>query len=108
MDISLTGVSNVTLLEVCRKLEDVGCGFYPNSKFVHIDVRRPGMGHAFWIDASGPGEPSRYVDSWPGVVQSGGMAWDGRAMAEQDLAEESGVSTSSVCSDGPRADRRGR
>ena len=26
-------------------------------------------------DASGPGEPPRYVDSWPGVVIEGAMAW---------------------------------
>jgi hypothetical protein len=105
MDISVTGVANVSLLELCRKLDDVGCGFYPNSRFVHVDVRRPGTGHAFWIDASGPGEPSRYVDSWPGVVLGGGMAWDGRHMAEQEAPQEGGVSTSSVCNDGPRGDR---
>jgi len=75
MDIQVHGVPNATLLQFCRKLEDVGCGFYPNSKFVHVDVRRPGTGHALWIDASGPGEPPRYVDSWPGVIESGGMVW---------------------------------
>jgi hypothetical protein len=76
MDISVMGVPNAALFELCRTLDDVGCGFYPNSKFVHLDVRRPGTGHAFWIDASGPGEPSRYVDSWPGVVEGGALVWD--------------------------------
>ena len=76
VDIQIQGVSNTKVFEVCRKLDDVGCGFYPNSKFVHVDVRRPGTGHAVWIDASGPGEPPRYVDAWPGVLsQGGGFIW---------------------------------
>jgi hypothetical protein len=75
MDIQVHGVRNEQLFQFCRKLEDVGCGYYPNSKFVHVDVRKPGTGHAFWIDTSGPGEPSHYVDSWPGVVEKGALAW---------------------------------
>jgi hypothetical protein len=75
MDIQVYGIPNETLFQYCRKLEDVGCGYYPNSKFVHVDVRKPGTGHAFWIDISGPGEPSRYVDSWPGIVEQGALAW---------------------------------
>ncbi|TKD08924.1 YcbK family protein [Polyangium fumosum] len=74
-DIQVHGIPNATIFELCRKLDDVGCGFYPNSKFVHVDVRRPGTGHALWIDASGPSEPPQYVDSWPGVLEKGGMAW---------------------------------
>ena len=77
MDILVQGVPNAELFLYCRKLDDVGCGYYPNSKFVHVDVRRPGTGHAFWIDVSGPGERSKYVDSWPGVVEKGGLAWLG-------------------------------
>ncbi len=79
MDIHVMGVPNSELFKACRKLDDVGCGYYPNSKFVHVDVRRPATGRAFWIDVSGPGEPSRFVDSWPGVVDAGGLAWDARA-----------------------------
>ncbi|WP_437925507.1 DUF882 domain-containing protein [Sorangium sp. So ce291] len=74
MDILVRGVPNAALFQFCRTLDDVGCGFYPNSKFVHVDVRRPGAGRVFWIDISGPGEPSEYVDSWPGVVESGGLS----------------------------------
>lgn len=105
MDISVLGVSNIMLLDVCRKLEDVGCGFYPNSKFIHIDVRRPGSGHPLWIDASGPGEAPRYVDSWPGVVVDGGMAWSEK---REDPVRAGLVSgDSAVCSSGPDgADKR--
>ncbi|MDC0685842.1 YcbK family protein [Sorangium atrum] len=77
MDIHVMGVPNTALFQFCRTLDDVGCGFYPNSKFVHVDVRRPGAGRVFWIDISAPGEPSEYVDSWPGVVESGGLSWGG-------------------------------
>ncbi len=77
MDILVMGVPNTALFQFCRTLDDVGCGFYPNSKFVHVDVRRPGAGRVFWIDISAPGEPSEYVDSWPGVVESGGLSWGG-------------------------------
>lgn len=75
LDLSVQGVPNEEVLKACRKLADVGCGFYPSSKFVHVDVRHARTGKAFWIDASAPGEPSRYVDSWPGVVDSGAMSW---------------------------------
>jgi hypothetical protein len=74
-DVHVMGVANADLFRLCRTLPDVGCGFYPNSKFVHIDVRAPGSGRAYWVDASHPGEPSRYVDSWPGVVEKGALAW---------------------------------
>jgi hypothetical protein len=67
LDIGVQGVDNEALLELCRKLPDVSCGYYPNNKFVHIDVRRRGSGSGFWVDASGPGEPSRYVHAWPGI-----------------------------------------
>lgn len=75
VDIQVHGIPNATVFQLCRTIEDAGCGFYPNSKFVHVDVRRPGTGHAVWIDASGPSEPPRYVDSWPGVLDRGGMVW---------------------------------
>ncbi len=78
MDIAIQGVPNEDLFKACRKLHDVGCGYYPNSKFVHVDVRGIGTGHPFWIDVSKPGEPSRFVDAWPGVIESGGLSWDAK------------------------------
>jgi hypothetical protein len=75
LDISVLGVSNEEVFKVCHSLDDVGCGFYPNKTFVHLDVRRYGDGRVFWIDASRPGERTRYVDSWPGVAERGAMAW---------------------------------
>jgi hypothetical protein len=65
VDMRIAGVRNEELAAACRALADTGCGYYPNSSFVHIDVRAPGTGTVSWIDASGPGEPPRYVTSWP-------------------------------------------
>jgi hypothetical protein len=65
LDFHVDGVTNEALVEFCKTLEDTGCGYYPNSSFVHVDVRAPKTGHVAWIDASGPGEAPRYVASWP-------------------------------------------
>lgn len=65
IDFQVEGVDNVELVAFCRSLKDTGCGYYPNSYFVHLDVRKPGTGSVSWIDASGPGEPPRYVKTWP-------------------------------------------
>ncbi len=65
MDIRVEGVDNEALVAFCKSIPDTGCGYYPNSSFVHVDVRDPGAGHVSWIDASGPGETPRYVTEWP-------------------------------------------
>ncbi len=65
LDLRIAGVRNDELAAACRGLVDTGCGYYPNSSFVHIDVRAPGTGSVSWIDASGPGEVPRYVAAWP-------------------------------------------
>jgi hypothetical protein len=75
LDIGVVGVSNEDVFKACHELADVGCGFYPNKTFVHLDVRRYGDGRVLWIDVSRSGERTRYVDSWPGVVERGAMAW---------------------------------
>jgi hypothetical protein len=65
LDLRVEGVPNEAVVEVCKTLLDTGCGYYPNSSFIHVDVRQPGTGHVAWIDASAPGETPRYVASWP-------------------------------------------
>jgi len=65
LDFRLEGVNNEALVAFCKTLQDTGCGYYPNSLFVHMDVRDPGTGHVSWIDASGPGEAPKYVNVWP-------------------------------------------
>jgi hypothetical protein len=68
LDLYVTGVDNADLFRFCHTLNDVGCGFYPNNKFVHVDVRPFGTHRVAWVDVSEPGAPSEYVSSWPGVL----------------------------------------
>jgi hypothetical protein len=65
LDFRVDGIKNEELVAFCKTLQDTGCGYYPNSSFVHMDVRAPGTGHVAWIDASGPGESAHYVAAWP-------------------------------------------
>jgi hypothetical protein len=65
LDFRVDGVRNEELVAFCKTLNDTGCGYYPNSSFVHMDVRPVGTGHVAWIDASGPGEAAHYVSAWP-------------------------------------------
>lgn len=65
IDFRVEGIKNEDVVTFCKTLRDTGCGFYPNSSFVHLDVRDKGAGHVTWIDASGPGETPRYVSMWP-------------------------------------------
>ena len=57
LDFRIRGVPNEALWEFCRTLRNAGCGYYPNSTFVHLDVRDT---KTFWIDRSRPGEPPKY------------------------------------------------
>jgi hypothetical protein len=65
IDFRLDGVQNEALVAFCKTLPDTGCGYYPNSSFVHMDVRDAGAGHIAWIDVSRPGEAPKYVTAWP-------------------------------------------
>jgi uncharacterized protein YcbK (DUF882 family) len=57
IDFTVRGVPNETLRDFCRQFRNVGVGYYPNSSFVHLDVRDA---NAFWIDYAGPGQAPRY------------------------------------------------
>jgi uncharacterized protein YcbK (DUF882 family) len=57
IDFRVAGVPNEAVRDFCRTLKNVGCGYYPNSIFVHMDVRDQST---FWIDYSKPGEAPRY------------------------------------------------
>lgn len=74
IDLFVYGVQNPQLFALCRQLRDVGCGYYPNNKFVHIDVRPYGTDRVLWVDDSLPGTPSHYVDGFEGVLEPG-RAW---------------------------------
>jgi hypothetical protein len=56
IDMVIPGVTNEELAAHVRTLGFVGVGIYPNSGFVHLDVRERSF---FWVDTSLPGERSR-------------------------------------------------
>jgi len=64
LDLRLVGVGHEALRDFARRLPGAGVGFYPNSVFIHLDVRDDDEGSAFWTDYSGPGETPRY-GHWP-------------------------------------------
>jgi uncharacterized protein YcbK (DUF882 family) len=57
-DFTIEGVPNEALRDYLLTLDSVGVGFYPNSSFVHLDVRSQ---KTTWIDTSTPGSAPRYV-----------------------------------------------
>jgi uncharacterized protein YcbK (DUF882 family) len=69
LDFRIRGVQNEAVRDFCRTLRNAGCGYYPNSTFVHMDVRDT---KAFWTDWSRPGEAPKYDK--PGVVADEGMS----------------------------------
>jgi uncharacterized protein YcbK (DUF882 family)/LysM repeat protein len=57
-DFSVVGVPNEALRDYLLTFSGVGVGFYPNSSFVHLDVRTEKM---MWVDTAGPGNAPNYV-----------------------------------------------
>lgn len=60
VDFSVVGVPNSVLRQYLLLFDDVGVGYYPNSSFVHLDVRGCAMQ---WVDYAGPGEAPRRTQS---------------------------------------------
>lgn len=58
IDFRVAGVSNKDLYDFCTQLPKSGCGYYPNSVFIHMDARDKS---ATWTDVSAPGEKAQYV-----------------------------------------------
>jgi uncharacterized protein YcbK (DUF882 family) len=69
LDFRIRGEDYGAIRDFCRTLRNAGCGYYPNSTFVHMDVRDT---KAYWVDLSHPGEPPRYEK--PGSVADEGMS----------------------------------
>ncbi len=61
VDLRIAGVSTEALRDFVKTFDRVGVGYYPKSKFVHLDVRTQ---WTFWIDYAGPGQPPQYAGFW--------------------------------------------
>ncbi len=57
MDMRIRGVPIAAIRDYARTLDRVGVGFYPESRFVHVDVREE---RAYWVDTSAPGQAPEY------------------------------------------------
>jgi uncharacterized protein YcbK (DUF882 family) len=57
IDFTVEGVPNTVVRDYCRTFRNSGVGYYPNSTFVHLDVR---TAKTYWVDYSRPGDPPRY------------------------------------------------
>jgi LysM repeat protein len=84
VDFSIPGIPNEVLRQYLLLLDDVGVGYYPNSSFIHLDVRGCSMA---WVDYAGPGEAPRRSPRQPSrtVTRSGDLP---RASDLDDIAEE--------------------
>lgn len=63
-DFAISGVPNEALRDYLLTLEGVGVGYYPNSSFVHLDVRKT---KTTWVDHSGPGQAPRFAHKQRGT-----------------------------------------
>lgn len=61
LDMRVAGITREKLRDFLRTFEETGVGYYPNSFFVHMDVRDT---KGYWVDRSGPGEAADY-GPWP-------------------------------------------
>ena len=56
IDVVVPGATDDDVAKFAREMGFMGVGIYPQSGFVHVDVRERSY---FWIDSSGPGKKNR-------------------------------------------------
>jgi uncharacterized protein YcbK (DUF882 family) len=87
-DFWVEGVPNSALRDYCRTFRNAGVGYYPNSAFVHLDVR---TSKVFWVDYSRPGEAPKY-DSPAAQATADEAAGDVEASRDERPTPADGVS----------------
>ncbi|HEV8551626.1 MAG TPA: DUF882 domain-containing protein [Polyangiaceae bacterium] len=68
VDFAIVGVPNAVARDYLMSLDNVGVGYYPNSSFLHLDVRPHSTR---WVDYAGPGEAPRKTPHAPPVASPG-------------------------------------
>ena len=81
LDMRVAGVSREVLRDFLRTFPETGVGYYPNSYFVHMDVRDD---KGYWVDRSGPGEAPDY-GPWP--PRKSEIAKDSEQLVESAFSE---------------------
>jgi hypothetical protein len=100
LDFRVSGVTRERLRDFLRGFEGTGVGYYPNSTFVHMDVRDD---KGYWVDRSGPGERPDY-GIWPPPRREADHARDAILRgALADLAALEGTFDAPGASDVPAA-----
>ena len=94
MDMRIVGVPNEVLRDYCRTFKQTGVGYYPNSLFVHFDVRKTST---FWIDLSKPGEAPKYVGKATDIDEG----LDDTSIENIDLTEGAGSSSAAPSASAP-------
>jgi LysM repeat protein len=88
VDFSIPGIPNSVVRQYLLLFDNAGVGYYPNSSFVHLDVRGCAMQ---WVDYAGPGEAPRSRPDGPrlagGVKQHDGTRKLGGGPSVSDLDE---------------------
>jgi LysM repeat protein len=87
VDFSIAGVPNAIVRQYLLLFDDVGVGYYPNSSFVHLDVRDGAMQ---WIDYAGPGEAPRQRPFSPRFARGTPSVSDLDEIAESVVAAMNG------------------
>lgn len=67
VDFAIVGVPNAVARDYLLGLDSVGVGYYPNSSFLHLDVRGRST---HWVDYAGPGEAPRKTSHAPPVAST--------------------------------------
>ena len=81
-------MANTELRDFLRSaFQRIGVGYYPNSDFVHLDVRA--RVSAFWIDYSGPGERAKYSRNPEGDLERESVSETEMAAQEPTLPPDS-------------------
>jgi uncharacterized protein YcbK (DUF882 family) len=81
IDFVVEGVPNTVVRDFCRSFRNAGVGYYPNSTFVHLDVR---SAKTYWVDYSRHGEPPRY-DGTNGSLAADESTRDVPGAAEEEV-----------------------
>lgn len=89
IDFRVVGVPNTAVRDFCRTLHNTGCGYYPNSVFVHMDVREQSD---YWVDYSRPGEAPKYDKPSPEADEGTSDVHDGASKKKPEDAAEAGDS----------------
>jgi LysM repeat protein len=80
LDFRVVGIPRAQLYDFIRQLPKTGAGYYPNSVFIHMDVRDK---RTVWTDLSGPGEAANYFKK--------GQKWNAETEANNLESEETNI-----------------